>query len=329
MSEEISRRKFLKDGLLAVAGVVALGSGASEKPAVTAKSSGGKGRVISDLEKQPVAPKEKVMPVQRKETKEKEEGLEGKQKAGSMLVEAKQLLHSTDVELLRSLTPEEYNEPREIYNFWEAEIDRIRQTVEEKFLKGRFNNSEAVEKKAFRNFRKYQNKILKALAQSSTRHNIPVWNVIGIMGVESYADPEIKDSSAGAVGLMQIKPSTVKERGVDRKLKGSSYIEISNNIEAGVRYLRFLYDRYFAGQWGLTAAGYNAGHRGVQKILQANCPGVDYHRQEEKFLANPFLLRARGVKYRCLSYAIQVDVAAGLMMDKYVDKEKLARYLKE
>ncbi|MCX2981127.1 transporter substrate-binding domain-containing protein [Halieaceae bacterium IMCC14734] len=48
-------------------------------------------------------------------------------------------------------------------------------------------------------------------------------------------------SSAGAVGIMQIKPSTAADKRVNVKNIG----KLDNNVHAGTRYLRFLRDHYF------------------------------------------------------------------------------------
>ena len=71
-------------------------------------------------------------------------------------------------------------------------------------------------------------------------------------------------SHAGAVGIMQIKPSTAagKHIGID------DVNSLDANVHAGAKYMRFLSDRYFAGdgddvdelnQWLLSLAAYNAG----------------------------------------------------------------------
>lgn len=69
-------------------------------------------------------------------------------------------------------------------------------------------------------------------------------------------------SPAGAVGIMQIKPSTAADKHV-----GIEDISTpDNNVHAGTKYMRFLADRYFGGdeidalnQWLFSLAAYNAG----------------------------------------------------------------------
>ena len=69
-------------------------------------------------------------------------------------------------------------------------------------------------------------------------------------------------SPAGAVGIMQIKPSTAADKNVG--IKDVSVLE--NNIHAGTKYLHFLSNRYFNGEdfdelnrWLFSLAAYNAG----------------------------------------------------------------------
>ncbi|BCS89081.1 transglycosylase SLT domain-containing protein [Pseudodesulfovibrio sediminis] len=76
---------------------------------------------------------------------------------------------------------------------------------------------------------------------------------------ESHFDQNRK-SRAGAVGVMQIKPSTAADPNVNVK---DVYI-LENNIHAGVKYLRFLRDRYFQdvdadARVDFALAAYNAG----------------------------------------------------------------------
>jgi membrane-bound lytic murein transglycosylase MltF len=89
-------------------------------------------------------------------------------------------------------------------------------------------------------------------------------------------------SGSGAVGVMQIKPSTaawppIGIRDVD---------QLVNNINAGTKYLRFLVDRYYAGEpmdrinKGLFAiASYNAGPARIRQLRsRAAAQGFDANR---------------------------------------------------
>ena len=80
-----------------------------------------------------------------------------------------------------------------------------------------------------------------------------------------------KKSQSGAVGIMQVLPSTA----TDPNINIAEIHKLENNIHAGVKYLRFLVDRYFKdepmsdGNKLLFAfAAYNAGPGNVIKIRQ-------------------------------------------------------------
>jgi len=84
-------------------------------------------------------------------------------------------------------------------------------------------------------------------------------------------------SSQGAVGVMQVKPSTAADPNIGIK----DIDKLDNNIHAGVKYLRFLLDTYFfdvapEARVDFALAAYNAGPgrvRGLQK--KAEKMGLD------------------------------------------------------
>lgn len=65
-------------------------------------------------------------------------------------------------------------------------------------------------------------------------------------------------SPKGAQGIMQLIPSTARRFGV------SDIFDPRQNIQGGVRYLRFLLD-YYRGDYPKTIAAYNAGEAAVDK----------------------------------------------------------------
>jgi hypothetical protein len=77
------------------------------------------------------------------------------------------------------------------------------------------------------------------------------------MGQESSFNPRAK-SHKGAEGLMQLIPATAKRFGV------TDVYDPRQNIHAGVKYMRWLLDR-FDGDVSLALAGYNAGEGAVEK----------------------------------------------------------------
>ena len=98
---------------------------------------------------------------------------------------------------------------------------------------------------------------------------------------ESGMNPTAR-SRAGAVGLMQIKPATARDKNV-----GVNDISTpGGNVHAGVKYMRFLADRYFTDEaipdeerWLFTLAAYNAGPARVIKLRnEAERRGLDRNR---------------------------------------------------
>jgi len=79
-----------------------------------------------------------------------------------------------------------------------------------------------------------------------------------VIQAESGYNPKAV-SRAGASGLMQLMPGTA------RSLKVSNSFDPKDNVEGGVKYLRFLLDT-FRGDVSLALAAYNAGLNKVAKF---------------------------------------------------------------
>ncbi len=95
---------------------------------------------------------------------------------------------------------------------------------------------------------------------------------------ESRFDPK-KRSPKGAVGVMQVMPSTAS----DPNVKIGNIYRVENNIHAGVKYLAFLRDRYFSDpgispedRLAFSWAAYNAGPGAVMRMREkAKKMGLD------------------------------------------------------
>lgn len=81
--------------------------------------------------------------------------------------------------------------------------------------------------------------------------------VIAVAKAESGFNP-MAVSHKGAVGIMQLMSQTASLYGV------SNRYDAEQNMEAGVRHLKYLYDKY-SGDIPLTLAAYNAGEEAVKK----------------------------------------------------------------
>jgi len=96
-----------------------------------------------------------------------------------------------------------------------------------------------------------------AILRSSEQHRVDPALVRAIIKAESSFDADAV-SRKGAMGLMQLMPKTA------RSLKLSNPYDPQQNISGGVRYLRYLLDR-FNGNVPLALAAYNAGESRVSR----------------------------------------------------------------
>ena len=95
------------------------------------------------------------------------------------------------------------------------------------------------------------------------------WLMLAALAYQESAIDQKKKSPDGAVGVMQILPTTAK----DKNINIPDIHEIEHNIHAGTKYLRFMMDRYFddpgidrLNRMLLTFASYNAGPAKISKL---------------------------------------------------------------
>jgi soluble lytic murein transglycosylase-like protein len=89
------------------------------------------------------------------------------------------------------------------------------------------------------------------ISEASKRHGVSFPLLKAIIKAESDFDPQAV-SKKGAMGLMQIMPQNFKLLGLEDPF------DPTQNINAGARYFKQLYDR-FGGKLALSLAAYNAG----------------------------------------------------------------------
>ncbi len=93
------------------------------------------------------------------------------------------------------------------------------------------------------------------IRQVSERHSMEVALVKAVIHTESYFRVKAK-SRVGATGLMQLMPKTAQKYGV------SDIYDPAQNLEAGVKHLRYLIKKYDSNLKHALAA-YNAGEKAV------------------------------------------------------------------
>ncbi len=129
---------------------------------------------------------------------------------------------------------------------------------------------------------KYQN----IITQYSKQYNLHPTFIAAIIDQESGFKPAAV-SKVGAIGLMQLLPSTAKwiaskigEEFVDSKL-----VDPQTNIKYGCWYIRYLLDRYNQNE-DLTLAAYNSGTRLVDSLNGQEVSLKTVYTETYKFVVN-------------------------------------------
>ncbi len=116
-----------------------------------------------------------------------------------------------------------------------------------------------------------QQDIDAAIDAAAARHHVDPSLVRSVVKVESNFNPNAV-SRKGAMGLMQLMPSTA------RSLNVANPFDPAQNVDAGVRHLRQLLDSY-GGNVRLSLAAYNAGAGAV-----ARSAGVPHFRETQDYV---------------------------------------------
>lgn len=116
-----------------------------------------------------------------------------------------------------------------------------------------------------------QDEIDQAVVMAAARHNVDPNLVRAVIKVESNFNSNAV-SDKGAMGLMQLMPKTARE------LKVKNPFDAQQNVDAGVRHLKYLLENY-RGDVNLTLAAYNAGEGAV-----ARSAGIPHYAETQNYV---------------------------------------------
>jgi soluble lytic murein transglycosylase-like protein len=145
----------------------------------------------------------------------------------------------------------------------------------------------------------------RLVAEAAAKYDVDPLLVHSVIRAESNYNP-FAVSPKGAQGLMQLVPNTARRFGVNNSFN------VSENIDAGVRYLKQLQDMF--GDDRLALAAYNAGEGAVEK----------YHRQVPPYRETRDYVKRVGDFYRSIESPAEAQPDETLKyrpLDAYVDSE--------
>jgi membrane-bound lytic murein transglycosylase MltF len=152
------------------------------------------------------------------------------------------------------------------------------------------------------------------------------WLMLVAQGYQESGLRQNRKSHAGAVGVMQIKPSTAADKhvGID------DVSTVDNNVHAAAKYLRFIADRYYndeeydaLNQWLFSLAAYNAG---PAKINRYRKEAADLGYDRYRWFDNVEIVAARRIGRETVTYVSTVFkyfVGYQLMLQRGVMREEL------
>ena len=161
--------------------------------------------------------------------------------------------------------------------------------------------------------------------ENGKRFNFDYLMLMALAYQESQLD-QSRRSSAGAIGIMQVLKSTAADPKVDIK----DIEKIENNVKAGSKYLRFIYDNYYADKQSMddlnkmlfSFASYNAGPRKIMRMRKlAGTMGLD----QNIWFNNVELAAAKKIGRETVQYVSNIYkyyIAYRLVEDHHQEKRK-------
>ncbi|MDT3776814.1 lytic transglycosylase F [Nitrospira sp. MA-1] len=174
--------------------------------------------------------------------------------------------------------------------------------------------------------KKFQN-LMHVFKQSARPYGFD-WVLAMALGYQESMLDQRKRSSAGAIGVMQLLPSTARDPNVNIP----NIKQLEPNIHAGVKYLHFLHDRYFKdpkisllNQWLFAVASYNAGPARIAK-LRTKAPSMGLN--PNQWFKNVEIVAAKHIGRETVQYVSNIYkyfIAYRLILEKE-EKKSTVQY---
>ncbi len=157
------------------------------------------------------------------------------------------------------------------------------------------------------------------------------WIMLAALAYQESKIDQSKRSNAGAVGIMQILPSTA----ADKNVAIPNIENIDPNIHAGTKYLRFMTDRYYAREdmtnidkYLFAFASYNAGPAKIARLRkEAETKGFN----PNAWFNNVEVIAARRIGRETVQYVSNIYkyyIAYKMIVQTMLEKEAKTRALK-
>lgn len=123
--------------------------------------------------------------------------------------------------------------------------------------------------------------LVALIDERAAHHGVDARLARAVVMVESNYQPDAR-SPKGAMGLMQLMPATARQYALDDPF------DPRQNLDAGLRHLRGLLDRYGKGRESLALAAYNAGEGAVSRH-----GGIPPYRETQDYVRRVLTLTGR------------------------------------
>jgi membrane-bound lytic murein transglycosylase MltF len=192
-----------------------------------------------------------------------------------------------------------------------------------KYLQNTKYVTNSLKEEAFQKFKE----AVKYFIKYSDKYNFD-WLMIAAQAYQESRIDQTKRSPAGAIGVMQLLPSTAKDPNVN--IPNVEIIE--SNIHAGIKYLRFLRERYFEkepmdrkNKMLFSFASYNAGPAKITRLRsEAERSGLD----PNLWFRNVEIIAAKRIGRETVQYVRNIYkyyAAYRLIMNKRSQKQEIKK----